>query len=610
MLNLDYPILSTVKSPEDIKKLDKRQTELLCKEIRECIIDTISKNGGHLASNLGCVELTVALHRAFNSPTDEIIFDVGHQSYTHKLLTGRFEQFSTIRQKGGISGYMKPCESEHDPFITGHSSNSISAAYGIYKAKKIRGEEGTAVAVIGDGAMTGGMAYEALNNAGDEKGNFIVILNDNEMSISQNVGALSSAFTKMRNKPKYHNFKFTLAKISLSIPLVGKKIYRGLYLIKEAAKRIVYGKNVFSALGFNYLGPVNGHDVDSMEYLFNVALSETKPTIVHVITTKGKGYEFAEQSPTCYHGVSPFDVEEGANSSGKINFSAVAGNTLCELAEKDEKVCAVTAAMTEGTGLEKFASKYPERFFDVGIAEQHAVTFTAALAKKGLKPYFAVYSSFLQRGIDQIIHDCAIGGFPLKLLVDRAGIVGEDGETHQGLFDVNILTTIPKVNIYSPSGYDELKYRIEYVNELEEISVIRYPRGCEKASPFDDYKKDYSVIGSGKRAIITYGRIFSEAQQAVEKKEDVCIVKLNKIYPLSEDLIKTVSEFKQLYFFEEAEKSGGIGEHLGARLCESGYKGSYCVCAVDNCFVSAAETTESLKECRLDKDSITEILEK
>jgi len=607
---LNYPILSTIKSPQDIKNLDKKQTDALCSEIRECIIDTISKNGGHLASNLGCVELTVALHRAFNSPTDEIVFDVGHQSYTHKLLTGRFDSFSTIRKKGGISGYMKPSESEHDPFITGHSSNSISAAYGIFKAKKLMGEEGTAVAVVGDGAMTGGMVYEALNNAGNAKGNFIVVINDNEMSISQNVGAMATAFTKMRNKPKYHNFKFTLAKISLAIPFIGESVYKVLYDIKEAAKRIVYGKNIFSSLGYSYFGPVSGHDVGAMEYLLKLANNNKRPAIVHVITTKGKGYEFAEKSPSCYHGVSPFDVEEGAETGGKINFSAVAGETLCELAENDDKICAVTAAMTEGTGLEGFAEKYPDRFFDVGIAEQHAVTFSAAMAKKGLKPFFAVYSSFLQRGFDQVIHDAAIGGFPLKLLVDRAGIVGEDGETHQGLFDVSYLSAIPNVNIYSPSGYEELKYRIKYISDKKEISVVRYPRGCEKPSDFDDYKDDYSVVGSGKRAVVTYGRLFSEAVSAVEESEDVCIVKLNKIYPLSDDLIKTVSQFDEVYFFEESEKSGGIGESLAARLLENGFSGNYSHHAVENRFVSAAETTESLKECGLDKDSIINALRK
>ena len=607
---MDYRILSKIKSPQDIKGLSQKQVEILCGEIRDCIINTVSKNGGHLASNLGSVELTVALHRAFNSPEDEIIFDVGHQGYTHKLLTGRFDKFSSIRQKDGISGYMKPSESEHDPFITGHSSNSISAAYGIFKAKRLKGESGTAVAVIGDGAMTGGMAYEALNNAGNEKGNFIVVLNDNKMSISQNVGAMARALTKMRNKKKYHNFKFAFRRLLLKIPAVGKPLYRAFDAIKDAVKAIVYKKNIFSSLGFNYLGPVDGHDVAAMESLFKIAESYNKPSLIHVITTKGKGYSYAELSPKNYHGVSPFDIEEGANVSDKLNFSAVAGNTLCELAEKDDKICAVTAAMTEGTGLSKFAEKYPERFFDVGIAEQHAVTFSAALAKEGLKPFFAVYSSFLQRGFDQIIHDAAIGNFPLRLLIDRAGIVGEDGETHQGLFDVSYLSSIPNISIYSPSQYDELCYRIKYVAECDGISAVRYPRGCEKPSDFTDFKKDYSVIEGGKRAIVTYGRLFSEAMTAKETIGDISIVKLNKIYPLSDDLIKTVADFDEIYFFEETEKSGGIGEHIGGRLLENGYKGKFTVHAVNDRFVSAAETTESLAECGLDSNSMINILRK
>lgn len=601
---MEYKILSGIKSPCDIKGLDKKQTELLCDEIRDCIISTVSKNGGHLASNLGAVELTVALHRAFDSPNDEIVFDVGHQCYTHKLLTGRFADFSSIRQKDGISGYMKPSESEHDPFITGHSSNSISAAYGIYTAKRLSGEKGTAIAVIGDGAMTGGMAYEALNNAGHINGNFIVVLNDNEMSISKNVGALAKSFTKMRNKPRYHNFKFALTKISLAIPFVGKYVYNFLYKVKDVAKRAIYGRNVFSSLGLNYLGPVDGHDIAAMEYLFKVANTSEKPSIVHVITTKGKGYSHAEKQPDCYHGVAPFNIDSGANTTSKKSFSAVAGETLCELAQRDNKICAVTAAMAEGTGLDNFAREYPDRFFDVGIAEQHAVTFTAALSKKGLKPYFAVYSSFLQRGFDQIIHDAAIGGFPLRLLVDRAGIVGEDGETHQGLFDVNFLSTVPGVNIYSPSGYAELKYRINYISEANGISVVRYPRGGEVKSDFSDYKEDYTIVGQGKTAVVTYGRLFHEALTAQSELKDVAVVKLNKIYPLSDELIKTVSGYEKLYFFEESEKSGGIAECMASRLLELGYKGEYHIHAVQNRFVAHANPAQALKDCGFDALSI------
>ena len=598
---MEYPILSGIKSPLDVKGLNEKQIAQLCGEIRRCIINTVSKNGGHLASNLGAVELTVALHRAFSSPEDEIVFDVGHQCYTHKLLTGRFDKFSTIRTMGGISGYMKPNESPHDPFITGHSSNSISAAYGIFTSKKLKGEKGTAVAVIGDGAMTGGMAYEALNNAGHVKGNFIVVLNDNKMSISQNVGALSRNLTKMRNQPKYHNFKLTAGRVLKAVPFIGEYIYKGFDALKDTVKGIVYKNNIFSALGFNYLGPVDGHDVEAMESIFKIAKDYTKPSLIHVITTKGKGYSFAESSPKNYHGVSPFDIQEGATQGGKLNFSLVAGNCLCTLAEKDDKICAITAAMTEGTGLSAFAEKYPDRFFDVGIAEGHAVTFAAAMAKKGLKPFFAVYSSFLQRGFDQLIHDGAIGNFPLKLLIDRAGIVGEDGETHQGLFDVSFLRSIPNVNIYSPSNYKELEYRIKYVADREEISAVRYPRGCEKTSDFTDFEKEFSLIkGDGKRLIITYGRLFSEAMEIKQKDNDISILKLNKIYPLSDELVKTVLSFEDVYFFEESQKSGCIGEYLASRLLESSYKGKYTIKAVENKFIQAAETSQALNQCKLD----------
>ncbi len=596
---MNYEILSGIKNPADIKKLNNNELQKLCLEIRECIIDTVSKNGGHLASNLGAVELTVALHRTFNSPEDSIIFDVGHQSYTHKLLTGRFERFSTLRTEGGISGFMKPNESEHDPFITGHSSNSISAAYGIYRAKKLTGQKGTAVAVIGDGALTGGMAYEALNNAGSGRSNFIVVLNDNKMSISRNVGALSRSLTRMRNKPKYHYFKFALNKFLLKIPF-GKYINSFIFAIKESLKAVIYKNNVFSSLGYNYLGPVDGHNIQAIESLLKIAQSYNRPSLVHVITTKGKGYGYAENSPKNYHGVSPFDIDEGASTVSAPNFSEVAGKTLCKIAENDPRICAVTAAMTSGTGLSEFAKTYKNRFFDVGIAEQHAVTFCAGLTKGGMKPYFAVYSSFLQRGYDQIIHDCAIEGLPVCLLVDRAGIVGEDGETHQGIFDISFLTSVPNIEIYSPCYYDELAYQIEKSVKADFVTAIRYPRGCEAEIKTEfDFRNDFSVIGnSGKTAIITYGRLFSEALKAQMEDDGFDIIKLNKIYPLSDNLIETIKGYEKILIFEETIKNGGIGEHLLSRL--DGWLGKFQIHAIDNKFVPAASVSSSLKANVLD----------
>ncbi len=604
---MEYKLLGNIKSPSDIKKFNNEQLNCLCEELRNEIIETTSKNGGHLASNLGAVELTVALHRSFDTPKDAIIFDVGHQSYAHKLLTGRFDSFKTIRKKDGLSGFMRPDESEHDAFITGHSSNSISAAYGIYKAKKILGEDGTAVAVIGDGALTGGMAYEALNNAGSGRSNFIIVLNDNKMSISRNVGALARSLTKMRNKPKYHHVKLVISNVLSAIPLIGEPLSKFVVRVKEVLKTVVYRDNIFTSMGFNYLGPVDGHNIALMEELFNIAKSYQRPSVIHIITTKGKGYSYAETSPKSYHGVSPFDIEMGAEDSGKATFSDIAGGALCELARSDDKVCAITAAMASGTGLTNFAALYKSRFFDVGIAEEHATTFCAGLAKGGVKPYFAVYSSFLQRGIDQVIHDAAILSLPIKLLVDRAGIVGEDGETHQGIFDVALLSAIPNMTIYSPCYFSELKALIEKSADFNSPLAIRYPRGAEKPNEnyrFDD--SDYTVFGNGgKSAIITYGRIFSNALEAQSKLENVDLIKLNKIYPINEDLAEKLSKYKNLHFFEEGILNGGIGEHLLNKLNEKGFKGKYNIHAIEE-FVPAAKVDEALKSYKLDALSITE----
>lgn len=602
---MEYKLLCKIKSPDDVKKLNEAQISLLCEEIRDCIVSTVAKNGGHLASNLGAVELTVALHRSFSSPDDAIVFDVGHQSYTHKLLTGRFENFSTLRTENGLSGYMKPNESEHDPFITGHSSNSISAAYGIYRAKRLKGESGTAVAVIGDGAMTSGMAYEALNNVGSGRNNFIVVLNDNKMSISRNVGALARSLTKMRNKPHYHHFKYKISRFLTAIPVIGQPIYNFVYAVKEDIKGLVYKNNFFTALGFNYLGPVDGHNVKAMEQLFDIAKTYSRPSLIHVITTKGKGYSYAESSPKNYHGVSPFDVEKGTVDSGKVTFSDIAGAALCSIAETDEKICAITAAMTSGTGLTAFAGKYKNRFFDVGIAEQHAVAFAAGLASAGMKPFFAVYSSFLQRGFDQVIHDIAIGGFPVRLLIDRAGIVGEDGETHQGLFDVPFLTSVPNMTVYSPCYYKELEKDIKRAAERDEICAIRYPRGCEKEELDSDFSSDYTLIsGEGNKLIITYGRLFSDALEAKKKYPELNILKLNKIYPISDECFSEIEGYSEVHFFEEGIKNGGIGELCAARLLEDGFKGKYKIHAIDGKFVPCAAVSSAIKTNGLDCESM------
>ena len=603
-------ILGRIESPDDLKQLNSNELEVLCREIRDTIINTVSKNGGHLASSLGAVELTVALHRSFNTPKDSIIFDVGHQSYTHKLITGRYSRFNTLRQKDGLSGFMRPCESEYDPFVTGHSSNSISAAYGMFRANTVLGSDSTAVAVIGDGAMTGGMAYEALNNAGNRKGNFIIVLNDNNMSISKNVGAVSRSFTRMRNGQRYHRLKFAVGNTLLKMGFFGKVLYNFIYKLKDMVKRAVYKNNIFAALGFNCLGPVDGHNISAMESIFKIAKTYDRPTVVHVVTKKGKGYSFAENNPNDYHGVSPFDIKKGISGADKFDFSSAAGKALCELANRNKKVCAITAAMAYGTGLKDFSRTYRERFFDVGIAEEHAVTFAAGLAKGGMVPFFAVYSSFLQRGYDQVLHDAAIANLPVKFLVDRAGIVGEDGESHQGLFDVAFLSTIPNVNIYSPYCYEELEYRIKKTVNDKELCAIRYPRGCEGLKADIDFTGDYTLFGNGnKKAVVTYGRTFSHALEALGTLNNFDIIKLNRVFPVCEEVINLICNYNRVHFFEEGIRAGGIGEHIAARLLEKGVCLDYKIHAINGEFVPQQTYAQAIRTFGLDKKAIISAME-
>lgn len=601
-------LLPKINSPEDVKQLSNDELMELCSEIRGCLIDTISKNGGHLASNLGVVELSVAIHKSFNSPSDSIIFDVGHQCYTHKLLTGRYNRFKTIRKKDGLSGFMRPDESEHDPFITGHSSNSISAAFGICKAKEIKGEEGYTIAVVGDGAMTGGMIFEGLNNAGRDKNKLIVILNDNKMSISKNVGGLARYLSLIRTKPSYHKFKHKFESFLSYIPLVGKFLRRNVFRSKRMLKNAIYHSNIFEDLGFHYLGPVDGHDLDKLDNIFKIAKEETRPVLVHVLTTKGKGYDFAENDPQNYHGMSPFNIDEGGSKIIANDYSFVAGDELCRLAQNDETICAITAAMVSGTGLSKFSERYKNRFFDVGIAEEHAVTFSAGLASKGLKPCLAVYSSFLQRGYDQIIHDTAIAKLPVTYLVDRAGIVGEDGETHQGLFDISFLKTVPGITIYAPTDYKDLRIMLNLaIYSKFGPNAVRYPRGKEnKVFSLTDPNKDYNIFGNknASKVLVTFGRLFSFADDILNNEnKDFCLVKLNKIYPLSDDLFDFLNNFSEIHIFEEGIKSGGVGEYISAKL------NTACIIhAVDNNFVSAGSINETLKRLKLDKKAMLEIL--
>lgn len=600
---MEYSFLKEIKTPGDLKKLNNEELEQLCIEIRHKLLSVVSANGGHLASNMGAVELTVALHRAFESPKDAIIFDVGHQCYTHKLLTGRYESIDTIRKEGGLSGFMRPSESEHDQFVTGHASNSIAAAFGIHNAKRLSGEEGTAVAVIGDGALTGGLAFEALNNIGTYKGNFIVVINDNEMSISLNVGSVSKHLNNIRLKPGYHKLKSKTESFLFKIPFVGSFVRKVLSRIKDFFKRFIYKDNIFEALGFNYIGPVDGHDIEKLDTALSIAKMQSSPCVIHVTTKKGKGYEFAENEPDSYHGVSAFNMEEGISNTACDNFSTIAGRTLLELAKEDEKICAITAAMPNGTGLDSFAAEYPDRFFDVGIAEEYAVTFSAGLASGGVKPYFAVYSSFLQRAYDQIIHDTAIQGLPLRLLVDRAGLVGEDGETHQGVFDAAFLSGVPNMTIYSPASYSELEGTIKLSKDASSPAAIRYPRGKEIID-FKFSKKDFTVFkNGGKTAIVTYGLNTVEAIFAQQKlsKENILVdvIKLNKIFPISKKLIDELNQYERVEFFEEGIKKGGISEHIASEISTK-----KDITAIEGKFIPAMTREAALKHCKLDRISI------
>ncbi len=611
---MDYLYLDKIKNPSDIKNLNNEQLKLLCEEIRDCMIDTVSNNGGHLASGLGTVELTVALHKAFNSPDDTIIFDVGHQCYTHKLLTGRFDKFDTLRREKGISGFIRPDESVYDSFISGHSSTSVSSAVGVSKANEILKNGNYSVAVIGDGAMTGGMVYEAFNNINKSDKNFIVVLNDNKMSISKNRSTISKHLTKIRSRKQYFVFKSGVERFLIKIPLIGKFLKSVIFHFKVMLKNAIYKSNIFESLGFYYMGPVDGHDLTKLSEIFEIAKEQTRPVLIHVKTTKGKGYKPAELNPDIYHGISKFDRELGYTAATTETFSSCFGKTMVKLALKDDKICAITAAMTSGTGLLDFSKLFSNRFFDVGIAEEHAVTFTAALSKSGLKPVFAVYSTFLQRSYDQIIHDAAIEGLPLTLAVDRAGLVGDDGETHQGIFDVSYLSSIPGVTIYSPATYKELRNVLnKRLKNPKGICAIRYPRGSEKAincKEFTDYK-GFTEFNNGNISIVTYGILTANTIDAMnilkENGFNVSVIKLDTVYPLPKGFIETLCNKESIYFFEEGIEQGSIAEKTAAELLKMGYKGNFKSFAI-NGFVKQATVDSQRKQFNLDTDSIIRII--
>ena len=619
-MDKEIKYLNKIHSPADLKKLNSSEYPELAQEIRDVLVDTVSKNGGHLASNLGAVELTIAIHLTFDSPKDRIVWDVGHQAYTHKLLTGRYDVFDTIRQKDGISGFCHPNESEHDTFYSGHSGTSVSSAFGIAEANKIKKNNNYTVAVIGDGSFTGGLVYEALNNAGRSKTNLIVILNDNEMSISKNVGSVAKYLTKIRSKKRYVRMKARLERFLDRIPLIGHSMASGLFSFKTAIKNLIYESTIFEKMGFRYMGPIDGHDIGMMCEALETAKSLGAPVLLHVNTVKGKGYNYAEKDPSHFHGVSDFDIDTGEPHSSGDTFCNEFGKLMCKMAHEDRRITLITAAMSLGTGLTEFSEKYSERFFDVGIAEEHAVTFASGLSKGGMLPVFAVYSTFLQRCYDEIMHDGALQDQKLVLAIDRAGFVGDDGETHNGLYDVAFLQSIPKVTVYSPATYDEMK--IDFGNAFyrdKDVVAVRYPRGGEPEIP-EDYEPSfgtYDIYGnaSADKVIVTYGRLFFEAAKAIKELAnhsiDAKVLKLNRIKPIAPEALKAVMNTTHIFFYEEGVRSGGIGEKFAAELLQHGYKGNYDITAVEDCFVKQAKVPELIKQYGFDSDSmVNKIVEK
>ncbi len=616
IIDMKHDILKGIKCPADLKNIDDKQLPLLAEEVRDTIISTVAHNGGHLASNLGVVELTIAIHKTFNSPDDKIIWDVGHQVYTHKLLTGRYEGFETLRQENGMSGFSRPNESEHDIVYSGHSSVSISTALGIAAANKVNGKKDYAVAVIGDGALTGGLVYEALNNAGRMKdARLIIILNDNGMSISKNVGHLAKRLAKMRSRSGYYRLKAVTEKVVSKIPFVGKKIANEIFRIKTNVKNMMYQSNFFEDMGVTYMGPIDGHNITQLCNALEGAKIINGPVLVHVNTIKGKGYEPAECNPSDFHGVPAFDLVEGELPQSKESFSEHFGEFLFNQAAKDKRICAITAAMSLGTGLKKFSEEYHDRFFDVGIAEEHAVPFALGIAKSGMVPVFVVYSTFLQRCYDQLLHDCALQQTKMIIAVDRAGIVGDDGETHNGIYDTAFFNGIPNITVYSPSYYAELNNA--FVNALYHCDgpcVIRYPRGAQPRVPegYECSGKAFDVFGdeNAELAIVTYGRIFGEAYSAYEKLKadgiNVKILKLNIVVPVPEESMEAIRGVKKVFMFEEGVKSGGVGESFASVMLENRLDPEFYLTAFPDCFVKQGKTESVFRQYKLDCDGMVE----
>lgn len=609
-------ILEQIKKENDIKKIDPKDYDLLASEIRKFLIEKISDTGGHLGSNLGAVELTMALHLVLNMPSDKIIWDVGHQSYTHKLLTGRRDGFDSLRKFGGMSGFPKRKESNCDAFDTGHSSTSISAGLGLVKARDLQGGKHTVVSVIGDGSLTGGMAYEALNNASRMGSNFIIVLNDNNMSISENIGGVSQYLNGIRTNAKYLGLKDSIYYGLLDMPKYGQKVVKKIQNVKNGLKQLVIPGMFFEDMGVTYLGPVDGHNIKAMTKVLKEAQGVKNAVLVHVITQKGKGYEPAEKHPARFHGAEPFMIETGLpkKQKEKANYTDVFATVMNKLAEKDDKIVAITAAMPDGTGLKRFRNRYPDRFFDVGIAEEHAVTFAAGLAAGGLKPVVAVYSSFLQRAYDQILHDVCIQNLPVTFAIDRAGLVGSDGETHQGIFDLSYLSSIPNMHILAPKNKWELADMLEYAVNFEGPVALRYPRGeaydglKEYREPIV-YQKSEMLYRGEKIALLAVGSMVETALEVKESLKqdglDATIVNARFVKPIDEEVIgDLIKDHEWFVTLEENVLSGGYGEKVTEYLINRNEQKRILNIALPDTYVEHGNVDILKKELEIDAASI------
>ena len=588
-----------------------REGAQLCADLRRELVERVAETGGHLASNLGAVELTVAIHRVFDTSRDRLVFDVGHQCYPHKILTGRRDQMNSLRQYGGIAGFPKPEESDHDAFVAGHASNSVAVALGMAHARTALGEDYKVMALIGDGALTGGLAYEGLSNAGECGRQILVILNDNGMSITSNVGAVADHLARQRLKPRYLSFKKTYRR-TMNATALGRKVYRVTHGIKQMLKQSILPCSMFENMGFNYLGPVDGHDLVELTRMLRYARELNEPVLLHVKTVKGKGFTPAEVNPDAFHGVSPFHPETGkAKKSSGENFSAVFGRTLAELGREDGRVCAVTAAMMSGTGLEQFQKACPDRFFDVGIAEGCAVSMAAGMAKQGAVPVFAVYSTFLQRAYDMLIHDVAISGLHVVLGVDRAGLVGEDGETHQGVFDVAFLDSVPGMTVLAPSSFAELRRMLRRaVLELDGPVAVRYPRGGEGRYTGDAGDEASVVLRQGTDiTLVGYGIQINDLLEAAEKLQargvSAEVIKLNTITPIAPELVlESVRKTGAFLVAEDSIASGSVGHRLAAALEEAGVPARLCLLNSGDSFVAHGAVSRLKAELYLDSEGI------